>query len=62
MIWLVPFVCALAGLALLTILAARVRAEIDPTARSMDRFGRELRPVLLRVRDETRRTRDRFDS
>ncbi len=62
MIWLVPFVCALGGLALLTALAARVRSEIDPTVRSIDRFGRELRPVLLRVRDETRRTRDRFDS
>ena len=62
MIWLVPFVCALVGLAVLTVLAARVRAEINPTNRSLDRFGRELRPVLLRVRDETSRTRDRFDS
>ena len=62
MIWLVPFVCALVGLAVLTVLAARVRAEINPTNRSLDRFGRGLRPVLLRVRDETSRTRDRFDS
>jgi hypothetical protein len=49
------------GLTLLTVLASRVRGEVDPTRRSIDAFGRELRPVLLRVRDETRRTRRRFD-
>jgi hypothetical protein len=60
-IWLLPFVCAFVGLTLLTVLASRVRGEVDPTRRSIDAFGRELRPVLLRVRDETRRTRRRFD-
>ena len=61
MIWLVPFVCALAGLAVLVVLSARVRDEVGPTRESFDHFGRRLRPVLLRVRDETDRTRRRFD-
>jgi hypothetical protein len=39
----------------------RVRREIDGTSRTIDRFGRELRPALLRVRDDTSRTRRRLD-
>jgi hypothetical protein len=60
--WVVPLVVAAVGCLILAALALRVRSEIDPTRRSIDRFGKELRPILLRVRDETARTRRRFDS
>jgi hypothetical protein len=60
--WVLPLVIAALGCLTLAALALRVRSEIDPTRRSIDRFGNELRPVLLRVRDETARTRRRFDA
>jgi hypothetical protein len=41
--------------------ALRVRREVDGTSRTIDQFGRELRPALLRVRDDTARTRRRRD-
>lgn len=62
MIWVLPLACAAVGLVVLAYLAARVRREIDPTSQAMHAFGRELKPVLLRVRTETRRTRRRFDA
>jgi hypothetical protein len=61
MLWVLPLVLAAAGTTLLVWLAARARNEIDPTRRSIGRFGRELRPVLLRVRDETAQTRRRYE-
>ena len=60
--WVLPLVVAAVGCLMLAVLALRIRSEIDPTRRSIDRFGKELRPVLLRVRDETARTRRRFDA
>jgi hypothetical protein len=60
--WVLPLVVAAIGCLILAALALRVRSEIDPTRRSIDRFGKELRPILLRVRDETARTRRRFDT
>ena len=33
-------------------LAVRASREIHPTRSALDRFGRELRPALVRVRDE----------
>jgi hypothetical protein len=60
--WVLPLVVAAAGCLVLAALAMRVRSEIDPTRRSIHRFGKELRPVLLRVRDQTARTRRRFDA
>jgi hypothetical protein len=60
--WVLPLVVAAVGCLMLAVLALRVRSELDPTRRSIDRFGKEFRPVLLRVRDETERTRRRFDT
>ena len=59
--WLLPLVCALAGTAFLAWLAASVRREVDPTRTVLDEFGRELRPALVRVRDENARLRARLD-
>lgn len=61
MLFVLPLVCAAVGIALLAWLAARVRREIDPTRDTVDELGRRLRPALVRVRDETARTRRRFD-
>jgi hypothetical protein len=41
--------------------ALRVRREVDVTYRTIDQFGRELRPALVRVREETANTRRRLD-
>ena len=62
MLWVLPLACAAVGLVVLAWCAARVRREMEPTSRSMHRFGQELKPVLLRVRNETRRTRRHFDA
>jgi cytochrome c-type biogenesis protein CcmH/NrfF len=59
MLWVVPLALALIGTALVLYLAMRANDEIAPTKRSIDAFGRELRPALLRLRDETDRTRRR---
>jgi len=59
--WLVALVCIVSGLTFLVCCAHIARREVDPTQRSIDGFGRALRPVLLRVRDETDRTRRRLD-
>jgi hypothetical protein len=61
MLWVLPLVLAAAGASLLVWLAVRARNEIDPTRRSIALFGGELRPVLLRVRDETAQTRRRYE-
>ncbi len=61
MLWMVPLLCAAAGVMMLAWCALRVRREVDATYRTIDQFGRELRPALLRVRDETARTRRRLD-
>jgi hypothetical protein len=60
-LWVFPLVCATVGLAVLAWFALQAGREIDPTRSSIDRFGREVRPALLRVRDESSRTRRRFD-
>jgi len=60
-LWILPLVVLLAGLGLLAVLAARLRDEIPPTQRALRVFGREVRPALVRVRDETARTRARND-
>jgi hypothetical protein len=60
MLWVVPLVISLAGMALLTWLGVRVQREVQPTRHALDRFGRELQPALLRVREDTRRTRGRI--
>jgi hypothetical protein len=60
MLWVVPLVISLAGVALLTWLGVRVQHEVQPTRRALDRFGRELQPALLRLQDETRGTRGRI--
>ena len=61
MLWVLPLVCAAVGLATLAWFAVRASREVDPTRNALDRFGREVRPALLRVRDESLRTRRRFD-
>jgi len=57
MIWLLPLVCSLVGLAALTLLAVRLRRELEPTVVLVDRFGREHRVAMTvaieRVRDRT---------
>ena len=60
MLWVVPLVISLVGVALLVWLGVRVQHEVQPTRHALDRFGRELRPVLLRLREDTGRTRGRI--
>jgi hypothetical protein len=61
MLWMLPLVTAAVGMVVLGWCALRVRREVDGTSRTIDKFGRELRPALLRVRDDTARTRRRLD-
>jgi hypothetical protein len=61
MIWMVPLGLAVAGLALLAWCARRVTVEIEPTRRAADRFGRDVRVALARVRNDTARARRRLD-
>ncbi|MGZ4691978.1 MAG: hypothetical protein ACXWAY_20340 [Acidimicrobiia bacterium] len=64
MLWLLPFALCVAGLLALTVLANRVRREVEPTVALVDRFGREhrvaLHEALARLRDETTQTRRRL--
>ena len=60
-IWVLPLIVATIGLVALAWYALQASREIDPTRETIDRFGREVRPALLRVRDENRRTRRRLD-
>jgi hypothetical protein len=60
MLWVVPLVISLAGIALLAWLGVRMQHEVQPTRRALDRFGRELQPALLRLHDDTRRTQGRI--
>jgi len=46
MLWLLPLVCSLVGLAVLTVLASRLRRELRPTVVIVDRFGREHRVAM----------------
>ena len=50
---------AIAALAtsVLAVLVANVRREIAPTRAAFDRLGRELRPALVELRNETARAR-----
>jgi len=57
MTWTIAFVVAAAGAGVLAALVARVRREIPPTRAAFDRLGRELRPALVELRDETARVR-----
>jgi DNA-binding IclR family transcriptional regulator len=59
--WVIPLLCAVAGLAFLAWCAARVQREIDPTRKSIELFGRHVRPALLRVQDDRARLRRRID-
>jgi hypothetical protein len=58
-LWLVPLACAALGLALLAVLASRLHRELEPTALVIDRFGREHRVALSRLRDHTDAARRR---
>ena len=64
MIWLLPLACSLVGLVALTVLASRVRREIEPTVVLVDRFGREHRVAMAdamnRVRNHTAEARRRL--
>jgi len=60
-LWLVPLALALFGLALLVACAWRVSRELGPTQDAITRFGRDLRPIMLRVRDDNARIRRRLD-
>jgi hypothetical protein len=63
-LWTIPLALSGAGLVLLTILASRLRREIEPTVAVVDRFGREhrvaLETALTRLRAETAETRRRL--
>ena len=61
MLWVLPLALLAVGLVVLTYMAMRLQREIEPTNRSIELFGRTLRPALVRVRDESRRTRSRLD-
>jgi len=58
---MLPLLTAAMGMIVLGWCGLRVRREVDGTSRAIDQFGRQLRPALLRVRDETARTRRRLD-
>ena len=64
MLWLLPLACSLVGLVALTVLASRVRRELEPTVVLVDRFGREHRVAMTdaieRVRTRTASTRERL--
>jgi hypothetical protein len=55
--WLL--VCAVVAVSVTALWAAigRVRRELGPTYDALDTFGRDVRPAVLRVQAETRRTR-----
>jgi cytochrome c-type biogenesis protein CcmH/NrfF len=59
MLWLLPLACAVVGLAGLTVIARRLRRELEPTAVLIDRFGREHR---VAVTDAIQRVRTRSTS
>lgn len=61
MLWIIPLLIAAIGMIVLGACSLRVQREVGATSRSIDQFGRELRPALLRVRDRTARTRRRLD-
>jgi len=52
---------AAVGMIVLAWCGTRVRREVDMASRSIEQFGSQLRPALLRVRDDTARTRRRLD-
>ncbi len=58
---MLPLLTAAIGMIVLGWCALTVRREVDGTIRSIELFGRELRPALLRVRDDTARARRRLD-
>jgi hypothetical protein len=58
---MLPLLTAAIGMVVLGWCALIVRREVDGTTRSIDLFGRELRPALLRVRNDTARARRRLD-
>jgi len=60
-LWVIPAVCAALGMIVVAYAALRVHREINPTFRTIERFGREMQPALLRVRDQTARARRRVD-
>jgi len=64
MLWLLPLACSLVGLVALTVLAGRVRRELQPTVVVIDRFGREHRVAMTdaieRVRTQTASARERL--
>jgi DNA-binding IclR family transcriptional regulator len=60
-LWVLPLLCAAIGTVLLAWCAQRARREIDPTRDTITGFSARLRPALVRVRDETARTRRRID-
>jgi hypothetical protein len=59
MLWLLPLACSVVGLVALTVLALRLRRELEPTAVMIDRFGREHRVAMT---DAVERLRTRTTS
>jgi hypothetical protein len=54
MLWLLPLTCSIAGLLALTVLARRLRRELEPTAVLIDRFGREHRVAMTDAVEQVR--------
>jgi hypothetical protein len=56
-LWIVTLAVAVAGLALLAVLASNLRRELGPAVVAVDRFGREHRMALTaairHLRDDT---------
>jgi hypothetical protein len=61
MLWLVPLLCSVIGIIGLLALASSVQREVGPTDREIKAFGRSLRPIVVEVRDDARRLRERLD-
>ncbi|HET9730084.1 MAG TPA: hypothetical protein VFR41_11715 [Acidimicrobiia bacterium] len=57
MLWLVPLAVALVGMLWLRRLARALDAEVPAARAKLDWFTGEVRPALVRVRDETTRAR-----
>ena len=61
MLWMLPLCTAAIGMILLGWCGLRLRRDVDGAYRAIEQFGQELRPALLRVRDDTARIRRRLD-
>jgi hypothetical protein len=57
---ILPLALTLVGAVILAVLATRVFREVPPTEQTYRRFGRTVKPALVRVRDENARLRSRL--